>query len=638
MATTTIDIEVKGLGSFDKAIDAIDAGKGSVNSLKMELRNLQNELATLDPASDKFVEMSQRAGEVRDSINNATESINANAGPAFERLGNNASLLTQKLGALDFGGASESVKLLAANVKGVNFKDLSGELGGFVKSLGTLGKALLTNPIFLLATAILAIVMNFETLKNVIPGVNAALTGVTEEMTDALEASKQMTEESKKQLALISEQENILKLQGKSEREILNMKVKAAEQTLIDLKAQMTAQANIAKAQVETAKRNKEIASGIIQFLTIPIQSLLGAVDYVAGVLGKETGLRDSFNDMASSLLFDPDEVAKKNEEVEKQLQDDYKNLENQRAGFLLSLQNLDKQDADKAKAITDAQLKQRLEAEKKLLEAKQRAEDAITEMERKAREQRMQAEKEAEDLRLKTLADQAELRDELFLSEQEKEIAAIDQKYIKMRELAHGNAELLKALAEKNQAEVDAINEKYAQSEKDRQAAAAQAKVQLAGTAISALMQLNDAFEAGSERAARRQFAINKALALAQAIQNTYLAATAVLKDPTYVGPARWVAVGAAITTGLANVVKIARSKFEASGGGGSGSSGGGGGAPSVSGGAQANAPTFTPLSTTSFLGQQTTEQQPVQAYVLASNVESSMQAKEKIKDQSTL
>ena len=68
-----------------------------------------------------------------------------------------------------------------------------------------------------------------------------------------------------------------------------------------------------------------------------------------------------------------------------------------------------------------------------------------------------------------------------------------------------------------------------------------------------------------------------NKALSIGMAIMDTYAAANAVLKDPTLVGPARFIAASTAIITGLANVKKIMQTDV---GSGGGGSAGGAGGA----------------------------------------------------------
>ena len=64
-----------------------------------------------------------------------------------------------------------------------------------------------------------------------------------------------------------------------------------------------------------------------------------------------------------------------------------------------------------------------------------------------------------------------------------------------------------------------------------------------------------------------------NKALAVAQAIMDTYAAANSVLKDPTLIGPARFVSAAAVIATGLANVRSIMQTEVPGGGGGGGGS-----------------------------------------------------------------
>jgi hypothetical protein len=61
-----------------------------------------------------------------------------------------------------------------------------------------------------------------------------------------------------------------------------------------------------------------------------------------------------------------------------------------------------------------------------------------------------------------------------------------------------------------------------------------------------------------------------NKEMAIAQAVMDTYAAANAVLKDPTLVGPMRWISAAAVIATGLANVQQIMQTEVPGGGGGG--------------------------------------------------------------------
>jgi uncharacterized membrane protein YgcG len=163
-----------------------------------------------------------------------------------------------------------------------------------------------------------------------------------------------------------------------------------------------------------------------------------------------------------------------------------------------------------------------------------------------------------------------------------------------------------------------------------------------MASDVLNGISSLNDLFNNGSEKSAKRAFQINKGIQIAQAIAETYKGANAIfaaaaLNPATVLFPAQpFIAAGAAVAAGLANVKRITATKFEGGGGGASG--GGGGTAPSFAGGGGGGStPQFSALNTTFLQGQQN-QTPPVQAYVLAGNVESQMQAREKIQDQSTL
>ena len=100
-----------------------------------------------------------------------------------------------------------------------------------------------------------------------------------------------------------------------------------------------------------------------------------------------------------------------------------------------------------------------------------------------------------------------------------------------------------------------------------------------------------------------------NKALAIAQAVMDTYAAANSILKDPSFVGPARFAAAAAAIVTGLANVKQIMATQVP---------SGGGGGAVPT-----ANAQTPAPQTMGgSFELTGGTAPEPVQAYVVSDDI----------------
>jgi hypothetical protein len=149
--------------------------------------------------------------------------------------------------------------------------------------------------------------------------------------------------------------------------------------------------------------------------------------------------------------------------------------------------------------------------------------------------------------------------------------------------------------------------------------------KFLLASQGTQSLMDLNDALTANGIVNAKQSFKINKSLQIAQATIAGYQSVNAVLADLTIPTPVR---IPLAIATGIsafANVAKIAAMKYD---GGGSAptapsSNSGGGGAPAVD---------------LSFLNVNGNKAQPLQAYVLATNVSSAQEAEQKIKDQSKI
>ena len=127
-----------------------------------------------------------------------------------------------------------------------------------------------------------------------------------------------------------------------------------------------------------------------------------------------------------------------------------------------------------------------------------------------------------------------------------------------------------------------------------------------------------------------KKRFKLNKAANIATASINTYLAASQILSDPSFKGRpvARFVAMAATITTGLLNVAKIARQKFQSSAGSGGsiGAAAGGNGSGdntrefnfNLAGSTQSN------QLTQSIAGQLS---QPIQAYVVSSEITSQQQ-----------
>lgn len=130
-----------------------------IKSLKQELREsilLTQQLANAPVLNEEALNNSiQRTAELRDRVNDVNERVGVlTGGSKFEILSNNIGDIGGKIASLDFEGANESAQRLVALTKSLTLKDA---LKG-VKDLGStflnLGKALLTNPLFLIAAAI----------------------------------------------------------------------------------------------------------------------------------------------------------------------------------------------------------------------------------------------------------------------------------------------------------------------------------------------------------------------------------------------------------------------------------------------------------------------------------------------------
>jgi len=160
---------------------------------------------------------------------------------------------------------------------------------------------------------------------------------------------------------------------------------------------------------------------------------------------------------------------------------------------------------------------------------------------------------------RSEQLTNQVALEKELLEAQREVALEGLSGIERELEELRISYEEK-KKMADKSGMDITAITSQY---EKQR------SQIVAAGVAnqISAYTSLTSALgELAGE---------NKALSVATAIMDTYAAANSVLKDPTLVGPARFVSAAAVIATGLANVRKILQTEIPGGGGVGGGSVG---------------------------------------------------------------
>jgi hypothetical protein len=241
--------------------------------------------------------------------------------------------------------------------------------------------------------------------------------------------------------------------------------------------------------------------------------------------------------------------------------------------------------------ALDDAALKKQQEAEKTALDFKIKQEREL----------------------LKMIEDLSEQNFQLTLSDQERELLAIQDKYFTIETLAAGNSEALREIeiAKLNefnnvnlkfQEERDRQNKEQAEKEKKREQDILEFKLNSVTETFKLISTITEMFGKKGEKAARRAFMIQKASSIAQATIETYKGANAIFASAaanpsSILFPAQpFIAAGLAVAAGVANIAKISSQKFE------------GGGAPSASSDT-GSIPSLTGESASSFTANTNTQ-----------------------------
>lgn len=134
--------------------------------LKNSLKDAIGELAGLEEGSAAFTKQAAKVGQLKDQVNALNEAVGSVSGSPIENLSGSFGLLSQQVGSLDFDGAKSSLTAFSGQIKNFSFKDVISGAKSFVGTLGTLGKALLANPIFLIGGVIVALGAAIYKLKD----------------------------------------------------------------------------------------------------------------------------------------------------------------------------------------------------------------------------------------------------------------------------------------------------------------------------------------------------------------------------------------------------------------------------------------------------------------------------------------
>jgi hypothetical protein len=643
----------------------------SSKSLKAQLRELQAQLAATDPDSAKYRELAQAAGELKDKIQDAAQAVGTQAGGAFERVGGSLGLVTSRITSLDFEGAAEGAKQLAANIGQIKPGDITKGIQGIGSALGSVGKALLTNPIFLIGAAIAAAIVYADELLSLIDG-------VTDAEQESLNVQKERAAVAKEQVDLISSQEQQLKLQGKTEKEITALKLQALDTAILEQQAVIQTTRIQAEGQIKAAERNAEYLKTFLDFVTFPQRKIAeffeGFVNGSIGILNKlglgiekidVTKVFEDVNNFVVKQIFDPEEERKNQEQIVKDAEKSLNQLNEQRAGIINSQNASEKAAAqkaadDKAKAAKDAADAQ--------LKAEQEVSDLLNQLYEENLKEFEDAEKEKTAAALKAAQERlaaantyyeklAALQDSEFestLTKSEQEELAVTQKYEDLFAAADTYNATLKAgeeskridtveLQKKLAAEILAIQTKNADDQQSTTLQRIDAAIKFAEQSLAAFSALTEAVfanrankvkkgSAEEEALAKKQFKVNKSLQLAGATIDASKAITASLSAaPVAIlgvpNPAGIASLALAVTQGVSQIAKIKATQFQSS------STPPSAPPPSVGGGGDESQPAqFNPLAA-QFIQNQP-EQITPRAFVLAGDVSSQQEVREKVQD----
>jgi hypothetical protein len=600
------------------AVEAIGNVKKALKEANAELINAQ---ANFGDYSDEAIAAAKRVAELKDKISEARETADLfDPGKKFQAFAGAINAVAGGFAAVQgalglIGVESEEVeksllKVQSALALSQGLNAITDSAKDFQRLATTLKKdvvaafnavkaAIGASGIGLIVIALAAIVTYWEDIKE-------AVTGVSEEQKKLTEETNKNVKAQQEKLSAIDSQDNILKLQGKSEKEILGIKIKQTDEVIKATEQQLAQQKVVVKAQLEAEKRNKEILQGIVRFLFAPLSLILTTVDQVGKALGKDFKLEEKFSGGIAGLVFDPVEAEKKGKETIAAIDKSLVDLKNKRAGYQLSINAIDKAAADEAASIQSARIEKELADEKKLTD------DLLAEYDKRK--------KDAKNAKILTQKELSALDEEERLKQKEANNKKFNDQIEFLGKLTNYT---LQGILKDQQLKEDA---RLAELQADQ--ALQDAKFQAAAAGLNLLASL-----AGeNEKIANAIFVIDKALAIAKIVVDTQREISAYASNPTWsilpdggaIIKAKYI-LGAKIRAG-AGIAAIAATSIAKFKGGGSGGVGGGASAPSVS----AGAPLQPPQPQTTTLSNQTINaigNQAVRAYVVENDVTSNQQ-----------
>lgn len=596
-------------------VEGTGQGEQKIKSLKAQLKDMKNELLGLDEGSDRFKKLSREAAQLEDKIGDVNQKVKALSSDTkrLDALVGVGSAIAGGFQAAQgamalFGSDSKKVEKAIQNIIAVQGV-LNGvqQVGQFLTSKGIVQDAL-ANAAMVAKAGVIKVVTAAQWLWNaavtanpigiIVVGIAAMTAGIVALIRGLRNGTITIQDISKVMWRMImplqlivdlykyltnalSDNETALEKNSKIATTAYNKAVAEAEnRRRIEKKAFEERQGQfdltIARLDAEgksTVELTRQKLQAIIDEKKAVLQHNIDLINLMVARYETEAALRGkSLDQFLKDLNINKEQTQKIIEDQLQVQKDAIYSAETDLIKFNTDTRNKSIQEN---KSKNDELLRQEQERLKQEQDAAQKAFDAEMERQRRLLEQKNDA--------IEQIIEAENAYEDSQLSQQEREINAVNDKYFQLIESAKQYGLDTVTLEQARQAELQNIQDAADAELEKKEQEKLEKKAQMFKNYSDSVLKLTETIftltnaygkqdEESKEKRAKRQFQINKALQLSLAVMDGYKAVTASLaQSPVAIGPipnpAGIASLAFAVTTSLANIAKIAATKYQSSG-----------------------------------------------------------------------
>ena len=388
-------------------------------SLKAQYREAVQELqklsATYGETSEQAVKAARAAAELKDQIEFSKDLIKGfNPDAKFQAVEGAVNGVMNGFQAFTGGMALlgvesdkveeallkvQSVMALTQGINGVMqagdaFKVLGSKAADALKGIKS---GIAATGIGLLVVALGTVVAYWDDIKEAVSGVSDEQKALNKQIDKDIAAQEFKGK-------MLDNQDEILKQQGKSEKEILQIKIEQIDGEIALAETKLATTKQTAKAEIAAAERNMnwmktyirvtlEGMLYVVRAIALPIDAVIEGANTVSKALGIGEVVATNLNEYISQglnaaaewgakLLFDPAETKSKSDATISELELGIQTMKNKKAGFENQITNLGKQGGqdrtnnERAEAQEQIDITRQMEEEKNRLMEEGRAKD----------------------------------------------------------------------------------------------------------------------------------------------------------------------------------------------------------------------------------------------------------------------